>query len=240
MNRVYEQASGRAVSEGKVSERKKNYNGVEVTNVLHEAVSFKGAMASLVFLLLVAALGVLTLTALKGEARLIVTDTLPGLLDAGEANAYLATARAHCSSLARRSGNAGELHKEISALSGRTSDYLGKVHGFNPFRGRRSKYMAVVGARAEYFVVRNRVLALAEAGRVEEALAQFKEALIPTQTRVKQAGDGLSEFNRHQAEQRGQRIYDNLHGDADCRGGGVCRDLLHRIPSRLVPIVASA
>ena len=41
---------------------------------------------------------------------------------------------------------------------------------------------------------------------MEEALVQFKEALIPTQARVKQAGDGLLEFNRHQAEQRGQRI----------------------------------
>jgi hypothetical protein len=64
----------------------------------------------------------------------------------------------------------------------------------------------VVGARAEYFAARTRVLSLAEAGQVEEALAQFKEALIPTQARVKQAGDGLLEFNRNQAEQRGQRI----------------------------------
>ena len=208
MNRVYEQASGRTVSEMKVRERKKNYNGVgAVTNVLHRAVSFKGAMASLVFLLLVAALGVLTLIALKGEARLIVTDTLPGLSYAGEANAYLAdSTRTLLFIVTKEAETRAKLHKEISALSGRTSDYLERYMASILSEDERSKYMAVVGARAEYFVVRNRVLALAEAGRVEEALAQFKEALIPTQTRVKQAGDGLLEFNRHQAEQRGQRI----------------------------------
>ena len=66
-------------------------------------------------------------------------------------------------------------------MSGRTSDYLEKYKTSILSEDERSKYMAVVGARAEYFVVRTRVLSLAEAGQVEEALAQFKEALIPTQ-----------------------------------------------------------
>jgi glycosyltransferase involved in cell wall biosynthesis len=208
MNRVYEETSERAVSERTVSERMKNYNGVgAVTNVLHQAVSFKGAVASLVFLLLVAALGFSSLTALKREARLIVTDTLPGLAYAGEANAYLADSTRTLLLIVTKDGEKrAKLHEEINSLSGRTSDYLERYKASILSEDERSIYRAVVEARAEYFVVRDRILSMAEAGRVEEALAQFKEALMPTQARVKQAGDGLLEFNRHQAEQRGQRI----------------------------------
>jgi len=208
MNKVYEEASERAISESKLGKRMKNYSGVGlVTKALHQAVSFKGAVASLVFLLLVAALGILSLTALKDEARLIVTDTLPGLSYAGEANAYLAdSTRTLLFIVTKDEEKRVKLHEEISALSGRTSSYLEKYKASILSEDERSRYMAVVVARAEYFAVRNRILLLAEAGQMEKSLAMFKDSLIPTQARVKQAGDGLLEFNRHQAEHRGQRI----------------------------------
>jgi glycosyltransferase involved in cell wall biosynthesis len=208
MNNVYERASEQAASRNEVSERIKSYSGVgAVTNVLHQAVSFKGAMASLLFLLLVAALGFSSLTLLKGEARLIVKDTLPGLAYAGEANAYLAdSTRTLLFIVTQDREKRAKLHEEINSLSGRTSSYLERYKASILSEDERSLYREVVKARAEYFLVRDRILSLAETGRVEEALAQFKEALVPTQTRVKQAGDALLEFNRHQAEQRGQRI----------------------------------
>ena len=208
MNKVYEEATERVVPERKVSERMKDYSGVgAVTNVLHQAVSFKGAMASLVFLLLVAALGFLSLTALKREAQQIVTDTLPGLAYAGEANAYLAdSTRTLLFIVTQDAGKRAMLREEISALSGRTSEYLEKYKTSIFSEEDRSKYAAVVEARAEYSAVRDRLLSLAEAGRVEEALSQFKEVLMPTQARARQAGDGLFEFNRHEATARGQRI----------------------------------
>ena len=137
MNRVYEEASERADPERKVSERMKDYSGVgAVANVLHQAVSFKGAMASLAFLLLVAALGVFSLTALKGEARLIVTDTLPGLAYAGEANAYLAdSTRTLLFIVTKDAGKAGEAAQGNQRLERADVRLPGKIQDFDPFRG---------------------------------------------------------------------------------------------------------
>ena len=49
-------------------------------------------------------------------------------------------------------------------------------------------------------------LNLAEAGKKEEALAMYRNELLPIHAKVKAAADTLFAFNRQKGEERGKRI----------------------------------
>ena len=162
---------------------------------------------SLVVLTLAGAFGYLSLSKLRHNAQLIVEDTLPGLSFAGEANAYLADAtRTLLVVVTEDPVQQRAIRDEITTLSARTTKYLDQYGSQLDSVEDRANYETLIKERKAYFDIREQVLELAIAGKKSEALKLYTEAMMPEHKRVKNAGDTLFEYNRHQGEVRGREI----------------------------------
>jgi hypothetical protein len=136
-----------------------------------------------------------------------VEDTLPGLSNAGEANAYIAdSSRTLLFVTSVDEEQRAKVRQEIDQLSQRTTSFLDKYRQsvFEPED--RTNFLALVDARQHYIQVRNQILDLASAGKQKEALAEYNEALLPAHLAVKKAGDKVMQYNREQGKQRGLKI----------------------------------
>jgi hypothetical protein len=168
---------------------------------------FKIFGASFIILLLAGGLGYLSVSRLKRNAELIVNDTLPGLSFGGQINAYLADAsRTLLFIITDDPVRRQEIRQEMETLSQRTTGYLEeyKKSIFEPED--RANFQALLNERAAYIQIRERVIELASAGRKNEALAVYNEAMVPAHKLVKSAGDKVFEYNMRQGEARGRRI----------------------------------
>lgn len=155
----------------------------------------------------VGATAFLCLDHLKDQAWWIVNDTLPGLSYAGEANAYLAeNTRTLIFVLSNDAGQREEIRKEIKSLSARTTAYLKMYNASVYDQQDRANYQNLIQARTEYIQIRDHVLQLAADGNRDEALALYKQSLVPKHEQVKSAGDTLFRYNMDQAQSRGKRM----------------------------------
>lgn len=162
---------------------------------------------SLVVVTIAGTFGYLSLSRLKHNAQLIVEDTLPGLSFAGAANAYLADAsRTLLVVVTEDPVQQRAIRDEITMLSTRTTTYLEQYGSQLDSAEDRTNYETLIRERKAYFEIREKVLELAVAGKKSEALALYTQAMVPVHKRVKNAGDKLFEYNRHQGEVRGQDI----------------------------------
>jgi len=64
----------------------------------------------------------------------------------------------------------------------------------------------LIKRRGEYFQVRERALALAEGNQRREAVALYRNELLPAFHRYKDAGDKLFEYNVREGQSRGHAI----------------------------------
>jgi glycosyltransferase involved in cell wall biosynthesis len=185
-----------------------SFTGIGHTaTLLHRMFSFKGMAAAIIALLLIGSFGFGSLTLLKRKANQIVTDTLPGLAYAGQANAHLADAyRTLLFITMDDQQRRDQIRSEMAMLSDRTMSYLQKYESSIFSREDRTNFETVVKLRKEYDQTRDKVLALAAAGKRDEAISLFNESLMPKQAEVKRAGDKLLDYNMHQGERRGRDI----------------------------------
>lgn len=159
-------------------------------------------------LLLVALFGFLALNRVKFKAFQIVADTLPGLSDAGVANADLAD----------------DFNHVMLALMASTpkekADLCAKAEGFEVKAIKclksyeesifeledQTNFKMVMQRRKDYMEARQRVLDLMNSGANTEALAQYKHALLPCYDRYMAAGKTLLDYNARQGSARGWSI----------------------------------
>lgn len=204
MNQIYHKAHQRMSATGDNN----SYNGIGHTaNLLHRIFSLKGLCAAIVALLLVGSFGFGSVTLLKRKANQIVTDTLPGLAYAGQANAHLADAYRTLLFITMDDQHRREqIRMEMTGLAERTKGYLAKYEEAIVSPEDRTNFEAVITLRKEYDRTRDQVLALALSGKKDEALAMFNESLMPKQAAVKRAGDKLLDYNMRVGERRGRDI----------------------------------
>jgi methyl-accepting chemotaxis protein len=163
--------------------------------------------ASFVILLLAGAAGYFSVSQLKRNAELIVDDTLPGLSFGGAANAYLADAsRTLLLIVTDDPDRRREIRQEMETLSRRTTGYLEQYKKFIFEPGDKANYETLLKERSDYIQIREQVVALALAGKRNEALALYNDTMVPAHKRVKEAGDKLFEYNMRQGEARGRKI----------------------------------
>jgi len=206
MNEVYQKAADEPGKEK--SPAGKQFTGIgRSTNLLHRLVSLKGFAVLGLVLLMVGMAGFLTLAHLKKTAGQIVNDTLPGLVFAGQANAYMAEAnRTLLFIISDSSEERKSLRDHIDNVSQQTSGYLAQYSHSIFGNDDRKIFDALVTERTAYINLRNHILDLASAGDRAEALKEFNESLMPAQAMVKSAGDRMFDFNIRQGELRSKEI----------------------------------
>ena len=205
MNELYQEA---VAAERAKTPQRANYTGIgQGARFLSRLISLRGMAVALITLLLLGAVGVLSLSYLKETAREIVLDTLPGLSYAAEANAYLADAyRTLLIITTEDPKEREETRQTMESLVARTSDDLERYKASIFEAEDQANYDQLLKLRQEFFTQRLEVLKLADAGKKPEALALFHQALIPKQKELKQAGNRLVEYNMRQGQQRGHAI----------------------------------
>jgi hypothetical protein len=207
MNAIYAMAIARA-ADSPAHGREARFTGIGgAVQFLHSVVSLKGMTTGMLALLLVGALCFMSLSNLRSQADAIVTDTLPGLAYAGAANSHLADAYRTLAfivtdDLTRRS----ELKEQMDTIAQRTDNYLQQYRSSIFTDEDRANFELLEHERAAYTKIRDRVLALAAAGRRDEALNVFYKEVIPEQALAKKAGDRLLEYNMNEARSRGEHI----------------------------------
>jgi glycosyltransferase involved in cell wall biosynthesis len=169
--------------------------------------SFRGTVVTTLALLLVGTIGFLSLSRLKHQAELIVSDTLPGLSYSGEANAYIAdSSRTLLYITEKDPARRKQIRGEMGTFSARTTKYLTLYRAAIFSKEDETNFQSLVQIRNSYIHVRNHVLELADAGQETEALSLFNDSLIPAHSQLKKAGDKLFEYNMEQGRVRGERI----------------------------------
>ena len=165
-------------------------------NPVRRFVSCAGLAPAGVGLLLIGAVGFLSVGHLKNQARQIVQDTLPGLSIAGEANSSRSQAFSRTllllmtDSAQRRAQIQKETELCIQATTGQLNAYSKQIYT----REDQALFDKLLKRRAEYLAIRGRTIALAESNRLQEAVALAKGELIPAYDRYREGGDKLFEL----------------------------------------------
>jgi hypothetical protein len=168
----------------------------------------KSSLAAGLVLVLIGAIGFMSLTWLRDNAQQIVNDTLPGLALAGAANTDLGQAfnRTLLLLLAENPERRAQLTKEIEQFSDQTTAHLAQYKKQIYELEDQNNFYQLITARTNYIEIRARVMALADAGQHAEAVNACHAELLPAYTAYKEAGEVLFRFNRVQGELRGQNI----------------------------------
>ena len=165
------------------------------------------AVAALL-LITVAIMGFISLERVKGKAALIVGDTLPGLADAGMANAALSEDFNHTLLMAMTGATEEQArYREASDRFAQESKrYLDQYEKsiFSP--GDRINFIHLLERRKDYLETRQQVYGLVSVNKRPEALALCRESLLPAYKSYKAAGELLLAYNVHQGESRGDSI----------------------------------
>lgn len=164
--------------------------------------------AAALVLVLIGAVGFVSLTWLQRNAERIVTDTLPGLALAGASNADLAQAfnRTLLLLLTVSPEQRARLSTEIEVFSQRTTDHLHEYERQIRDLDDRTNFDRLITARTNYLAIRSRMMMLAETNRHSEAVIICQEELLPAYTAYKEAGEALFRYNRAQGELQSRRI----------------------------------
>jgi hypothetical protein len=158
-------------------------------------------------LMLIGTLSFLAVGRLKGQAKVMANEVLPGLSYAGAANASLANSfnRTLMLLLCEVPEQREQLQKEIDVLSQKTSAYLEAYQGQIVSAEDQALLDTLVKHREQYLGIRDRTLALAEEDR-SQALLLYRKELLPAYQHYKEAGDALFDYNSHLGTSQGQSI----------------------------------
>ncbi len=177
-------------------------------NILHRMFPIRGLAISAVILLIIGAAGFLSVNHLKADAQLIVEDTLPGLSDAGAANASMAESfnRVLLSLMAETPQERQRYRNELNDFSQRTSEAL-DAYGKAIFsEDDRVNYKHVLELRKKYHGIREQILTLIDSQKQAQALALYKNSLVPAYQDYKAGVELLLEYNTRQSKTRGEAI----------------------------------
>jgi hypothetical protein len=159
-------------------------------------------------LLLVALDGFMSLQRVKHQAFEIVSDTLPGLVDAGMANSAAAE-DFNCILLALIASNhqaRAEFCAQADAAEVETDNYL-KLYGNSIFETEdKGNFNHLMNEREAYLTHRREIMALIDRGEDKQAFAQYKSALLPAYSQYMDTGRVLLDYNTRQGKARGQSI----------------------------------
>lgn len=203
MNEVYQQVMAQTTA----GRQKRTQSGPGGTSAWQKTISMKGALLTLIALLMIGGWGYFSIGELKHQAWQIVYDTLPGLSFAGEANGYIVeSSRTLLFVTTDDPAQRENLRQEIDEQGRRTAGYL-QAYDKQIFSAEdRTNFEDVEALRGEYIQVRDKILNLAEAGKKHEALTMYSSTLLPIHAKVKAAADKLFQFNMLEGQQRGRRI----------------------------------
>jgi glycosyltransferase involved in cell wall biosynthesis len=184
------------------------YTGISnATHMIHRLISFKGLAALISILLLIGVVSFVSLKHLKGIASEVVTDTLPRLALAGQANAYLADANRTITYIFSDSPTERtQIRQDILELSARTTGFLEKYGETIATDADRKLYHGLLEQRKAYLQLRTAVLDLADNGQREAAIKMYTGSLLPAHNQVKAAADQLFDADIQRGEQRSKQI----------------------------------
>ncbi len=179
-----------------------------LTPLLYHAFSMRGVTVAIACLLLVGALGFLSVERLKKDAAKIVNDTLPGLSYAGAADASLAQGfnRTLLFLMTDDQERAAQLRAEIEVYHRTTTQDLASYKQSIYEAEDRTNFEDLWQRRAEYVRIREQIFALVEQGKKSEARVLCDKELTPAYALYKQGADRLLEYNMLQGQSRGKSI----------------------------------
>ena len=168
----------------------------------------KGILLAVGVLLLVGALEFFTISQLKENARQIVDDTLPGLSNAGEANASLAQAFNRTWTFVQTDDpeQRPTLRREAELFSRATTSYLEAYKKTVLEREEQILLDKLLERRAEYLKLREKTFGLVDSNQQAEAVALCKNDLLPAYHSYRQCGYDLFDYNMRQGQARGRSI----------------------------------
>ncbi len=179
-----------------------------IGNLFSRLFPVQGLAVSAMILFFIGTAGFLSVDYLRKNAELIVTDTLPGLAEAGAANSSLAEAfnRTLLLLMAESPGEGAVYRKELDEFSQQTTQSLA-VYEHNKFTPEElAVYNELLERREKYLAVRKEVVNLVDAQKAAEAKALCHSAMLPAYFEYKTSADNLLKFNAHQGKARGETI----------------------------------
>jgi Four helix bundle sensory module for signal transduction len=159
-------------------------------------------------LLLVAAIGFFSLNRVKTKTYDIVTDTLPGLADAGMADSDSAEDVNFIllALMASTPEQKAQCCAQADAFETDAAKHL-KLYEDSIFQKEdRSNFNRTMERRKEFLELRGQVVGLMNRGADKEALAQYKKALLPCYDQYMADGKVMLDYNVRQGQTRGQGI----------------------------------
>ena len=176
--------------------------------IFKRAFSIPGAAVSLIVLLIIGMAGFLSVNHLKADAELIVEDTLPGISDAGAANASMAESfnRVLLSLTAETPQERRQYRQELEEFNQRTSKSL-ESYGQSIFtEDDRANYERLLEQRKKYLHIRDQILNLIDTQKHDEALSLYKSSLVPAYRDYKADANVVLIYNTRQGKTRGEAI----------------------------------
>jgi glycosyltransferase involved in cell wall biosynthesis len=206
MNERYQKAVALGATE---ATRKTHYSGMGgVTNLAHRVLSLAGLAGTALVLMLIGALGFVSVSHLKQEAGLIVGDTLPSLSYAGEAigGASSAFNRTLMFLVTENAEQRAQLRKDLESHNQATSRILEDYQQVVNSPVERVLYEQVMKRRADYVQLRERILDLADHNQRTQAIDLCNRELFPAYRQYRDSLSQLFEFDVRQGRTRGETI----------------------------------
>ena len=176
--------------------------------IFNRAFSLRGAVISVIVLLIIGMAGFLSVNHLKADAQLIVEDTLPGISDAGAANASMAESfnRVLLSLMAETPEERRQYRQELDEFNQRTSKSLESYGQSIYTEDDRANYERLLEQRKKYLRVRDQILNLIDVQKPDEALSLYKNSLVPAYRDYKTDANAVLTYNTRQGKTRGEAI----------------------------------
>ena len=210
MNERYQNAFARGVAKATpLLKQNPGYSGMgSFANFAHRLLSLVGLTGTALALVLVGALGFLSVSHLKQEAGLIVRDTLPGLSSAGEAMAGASSAfnRTLMFLVTEDAEQRAQFRKDVETRNQATTRFLKAYQevAFTP--SERVLFEQVMKRRADYLQLRERVFELADRNQRAQAIAVCNREVFPAYRDYRDSLNQLFEHNVRQGRTRGETI----------------------------------
>jgi len=159
-------------------------------------------------LIAVAVTGFVSLNRVKGKASQIVADILPGISEAGQANADLAE-DFNCTSLMLMAATPAEQARyrdQSVQFATQSKEHLDAYEKaiFSPTD--RLNFQHLIAQRRTYLDIRRRVFELMAEGKRPDALDLFRHSLLPAYKSCTTAGQVLLSYNDGMGQLRGDKI----------------------------------
>jgi len=170
--------------------------------------SNRGVLVTAAILLLAACMEFIMMGNLRNIAKSIAYDTMPGLSYGGEITSKLAQAQSKTGQMvtSKTKVEEKEAYQEMQELSRETDQYLKSYEGSIYEPEDRANYSTILQKRARYNQVRQKVLALLDQDKKQDALMLSRAELRPAYFQYIKAGETLIRYNLEQSKIRGDKI----------------------------------